>query len=179
MVSNCSPDNCGLSCQPCPLPTNAASTTCDGSTCGFVCNSGYQVKGNQCDPVWTTETSGTSNDLFAVWGSGSTDVYVVGDNATVRFYGSPAQELSETYQMSGMGKWSLRAAGDPNGIWGSGSSDLYTVGYFKPNGEITHWNGSWQVETLPANTPVLNAVWGSSSSDVYAVGSSGTILHGP
>ena len=39
-VSNSSTQTCGASCSPCPARTNATAT-CNGTACGFTCNSGF------------------------------------------------------------------------------------------------------------------------------------------
>ncbi|HEY0713187.1 MAG TPA: hypothetical protein VGF45_10975, partial [Polyangia bacterium] len=38
---------CGPTCQTCPIPDNAAPT-CDGTMCGFVCNTGFTKCGDSC-----------------------------------------------------------------------------------------------------------------------------------
>jgi len=105
---------------------------------------------------------------YAVWGSSSADVYVVGDNGTIMHSsGDPAS-------------WGQQQTGVPfalYGVWGSSASDVYAVG---TGGCILHSGGggasSWVART--SNTTVtLRAVWGSSAGDVYAVGDGGTILH--
>jgi hypothetical protein len=46
-VSNSSTKTCGKRCSPCPAPANGQAT-CDGSHCGFRCDSGYQRCGSRC-----------------------------------------------------------------------------------------------------------------------------------
>src|SRR6185369_9812958 len=40
--------SCGTLCSPCPAPPANAAGTCDGTTCGFACNSGYVRCGGGC-----------------------------------------------------------------------------------------------------------------------------------
>src|SRR3954452_23758168 len=48
-VSNTSVLTCGgTSCTPCPVPANGASSTCDGTSCGFTCTTGFHVCGDSC-----------------------------------------------------------------------------------------------------------------------------------
>jgi len=47
-VANSSTANCGpTACVPCPVPANA-SATCDGTSCGFSCNTGFTLVGGAC-----------------------------------------------------------------------------------------------------------------------------------
>lgn len=115
---------------------------------------------------WTAQTSYlTTRVLRGVWGSSSSDVYVVGEGGMI-FHGV------------GDGSWSEQNSGVFNvlyGIWGHGSADIYVVGR---SGTILHstGNGKWTAQAS-GTTAHLFAVWGSGSNDVYAVGSGGTILH--
>jgi hypothetical protein len=50
-ASNNSVNSCGAgsdSCSPCPKPTGASATSCDGTTCDFTCASGYHRCGKAC-----------------------------------------------------------------------------------------------------------------------------------
>ena len=47
-VSKNSIASCGTSCTPCPAPPANATATCNGTSCGFSCNSGYVVCGTAC-----------------------------------------------------------------------------------------------------------------------------------
>ncbi len=49
-VSNSAITSCGTSCSACPSTANG-TTTCDGSSCGVACASGYQRSGNACVDV--------------------------------------------------------------------------------------------------------------------------------
>ncbi len=46
-VANTSPASCGSSCKPCPAIANAEAT-CDGTTCGFACKSGFELCDGKC-----------------------------------------------------------------------------------------------------------------------------------
>jgi hypothetical protein len=83
------------------------------------------------DGIWSTQTLGSgvtqssgSAELWGVWGSGSGDVYVVGENGIMH--------------STGNGSWDEQQR--PVGarlyaIWGSGAADVYAVGQ---NGTILH-----------------------------------------
>jgi hypothetical protein len=104
------------------------------------------------------------NDLNAVWGSGSNDVFAVGDYGTILHYDGT--------------KWTIISSGTTEGlyaIWGSGSNDIFAVG---SRGKVLHYNGSaWTTMTSGINYNRLYGVWGSGPNDVFAVGEYGTILH--
>ena len=107
------------------------------------------------------------NDLYDVWGSSSSDVFVVGGGGTILHYDGS--------------EWTAMTSGTLNdlaGVWGSSSTDVFAVGW---QGTILHFNGSaWRTMTS-GTTMNLTGVWGSSSTDVFAVGGipqqKGTILH--
>ena len=147
--------------------------------------------------------SGTTADLYGVWGSSASDVFAVGagrDHPPLRRHDLEADDLGHH--------------GRPHAVWGSSASDVFAVGQV---GTILHYDGtSWKPMTsgttaapqrrvgelgerrlrrranrAPSSTTTaragsrmslghhraLTGVWGSSASDVFAVGCRGTILH--
>jgi photosystem II stability/assembly factor-like uncharacterized protein len=67
----------------------------------------------------------TKEGLNGVWGSSSSDVFVVGDGGTILHYDGSA--------------WSAMNSGTEesfNGVWGSSSSDVFAVG---SDGIILHY----------------------------------------
>jgi hypothetical protein len=117
---------------------------------------------------WISETSGTSGDLTAIWGSSAGELYAVGRT----------QDAKGLIMFSaGDGSWVQQFQGSMPllAIWGSDGHDIYAAGAL---GTILHstGDGSWSPEV--SNTPAsdLIAVWGSSRTDVYAA-STGTLLH--
>lgn len=112
---------------------------------------------------WNEQTSGTTNDLFAVWGDpNSTSVFAVGAAGTILRYDGSA--------------WQTQASGTTTtlrGVWGSSATDVFAIG---DNGTILHFDGvSWTPQTS-GTTQILRSVWGSSSNSVFAVGAAGTVL---
>lgn len=101
--------------------------------------------------------------LYGVWGSGPTDVWVVGDVGT-------------TLHWNGYG-WTASRRETPQAllaVWGSSASDVWGVG---THGTIRHWTGSvWSAIPSPTDQS-LRSVWGSGPGDVWAVGDQGVILH--
>jgi hypothetical protein len=59
-VSNNDVDTCGSACSPCPGMANG-SATCNGSTCGYSCNSGYRDCGGACAQCPADASSSTCN----------------------------------------------------------------------------------------------------------------------
>jgi len=116
-------------------------------------------------------TSGTTEGLRSVWGSGPRDVYAVGNKAALHFDGSLWSPIK-------LGT----APGDLNlfDVWGSGPKDVVMVGKFKKKdgktgGVIYQYDGTtWTSRELTKNsTDGLSAVGGSGKDEVYALGMKG------
>jgi hypothetical protein len=73
---------------------------------------------------WSAMSSGTTSDLYAVWGSSSSDVFAVGDYGTIPHYGPPAQAPPTA------------DAGGPYTVDEGGSVTLDGSGSFAPDGYI-------------------------------------------
>jgi hypothetical protein len=124
--------------------------------------------GGGTSATWTMELNlgfTTTSQVLGLWGSGSGDVYAVGEGGTI-------------YHSTGNGTWTSQTSGtsqDLSAVWGSGSGDVYAVG---ASGTVLHSTGTGTWTALASNTTQnLVGVWGSGSTDVYAVGAQGTILH--
>jgi len=117
------------------------------------------------------------NDLWAVWGSSSADVFAVGGppNGAPVIWHYDGSAWSNMYKLL---PWSPERAPSTNllGVWGSSSSDVYAVGGYELPLAL-HYDGSAWSPITPGNTPPgwLNGVWGASSSNLYAVGGAGAI----
>ncbi|HUH05204.1 MAG TPA: hypothetical protein VML75_24565 [Kofleriaceae bacterium] len=105
--------------------------------------------------------------LFGVWGSGPSDVHLVGGG----FQATGNAGVSAHFDGAG---WTRTDSGPAQvlfKVWGSGADDMWAVG---TGGTILHYDGtSW----TPAISPVddrLIAVWGTGASEVYAVGGDGS-----
>jgi hypothetical protein len=115
---------------------------------------------------WTTFPAGPSA-LFAIWGSGSRDVWAVGDaGAIVHFDGAAWSPLVVP----------AAAGAHLSAIWGSGPDDVWAVGTVNSAAVVLRWDGqTWSsVGCCGADiSPVgltLAAVAGSGPVDVWAVG---------
>ena len=118
-------------------------------------------------PKWrlqAVESLPRTADFYGVWGSSSSDAFVVGLDGVVLHYDGKV--------------WSEMESGttEPlHGVWGSSPADVFAVG---ESGTILHYNGAdWSPMKNPGVSTDLFAVWGSSQSDIYAVGELGTALH--
>jgi hypothetical protein len=128
-----------------------------------------------------------ASQLFAVWGSSSSDVYAGG-------FDNQSQAFMAHFDGTAWLRMALPAALNScpvqcmiRGLWGTSSSNIYAAiqGQVPPGGpRILHYDGvSWSgvitgvaaVDTLIFNGFVR--VWGSSASDVFVVGSRGWVLH--
>jgi len=119
--------------------------------------------------TWKTMNSGTTENLFAVWGTSHNDVYAVGSSGTILHY-----DGSNWSPMSTPTSASLEA------VWGTASNNVYASGV---DATMLRYDGSdWTAETLPSNDVHLTGgIWGSDADDIYAVGQyvsgEGVILH--
>jgi hypothetical protein len=113
--------------------------------------------------TWALQTSGTTEDLHAIWGTGPDDVFAVGGAGTILHFDgtSWAPQTSNTTQYL----W---------GISGTSDSDIYAVG---SGGTILHYDGNeWQNIPSPV-TRIITGVVAIAPNNVYAVGESGLLLH--
>ena len=108
-------------------------------------------------------SSGTTSDLFAIWGSGGSNVFAVGASGTIlRFDGAT---------------WNALASGTSNvlySVWGSSANHVFAVG---AAGVILHFDGANWTPMISGTDNALRGVWGTSADNVYAVGDQGAILH--
>lgn len=99
----------------------------------------------------------------AVWGSGPTNVFVVGDETILQFDGE---------------RWNSKSPGsvrDLWDVWGSGPNDVFALSY---SGYIlrfdgTRWRPSYTAptdKTWRAEGNWLTGIWGSDSNNVIAAG---------
>jgi len=120
--------------------------------------------------VWERmDTAGLwMNDIYAVWGFSSSDVYVVGKlGGFAHFDGEEWSRISlpQTTE-SGYALYD---------IWGTSAADLFIAG--RPDSRLLHSEGNdWMImDNLSDNT--IYGLWGFSGNNVLAVGNYGEILH--
>ncbi len=139
--------------------------------------------------AWTRPDSGTTADLWWVFGFEGGPVYFAGaDGTVIKHEGGVSEAMSTGVSVTLFG------------IWGSSVSDLYAVGFDNDGGDpgaVLHFNGAaWsKVSGLPASVDDDSdffkvwgrsaddraGVWGAaeppSSKDVWVVGRKNLILH--
>jgi hypothetical protein len=100
-------------------------------------------------------------DLRAIWGSGPSDIWVVGDRPVALHYDGQAwNEVPLGVPLNGA---------NLNAVWGSGPRDIFAVG---DNGTILHYDGTrWARQNAPTSNELV-AVAGRSATEVYALAQS-------
>ena len=199
-----------------PGPTDAGADASDASLTKPTCTKqGWchtvvpdaqtlrDVWGDGQGTVWTVSTQGNilrwdgkawvqsyaaGTALYAVWGSGPTDLWVGGANGLLHGTGTSPSTIT----------WTAVPASVPvYSIWGTGAADVWAVGYTAVpassfnGGRILHYAGpgagpdpdtDWTSDPVSTELPGrFNKVWGTGADDVWVAGdtgySSGRALH--
>ena len=165
-------DGSTLSLQPCDgcAPAEAAPMGCgiwgDSATSMMAVGvNGFAWKFVPATAGWrVTSPTGTTFDLWDVWGTSPTNVYAVGESGTILRYEGTAWS-----QESG-----VPTSQSLNGVWGTSPTDIYAVGDY---GTIVHFDGaSWTAQNS-GTLEHLHGIWGLRPNEIYVVGYGGTILH--
>jgi hypothetical protein len=101
---------------------------------------------------------------MAVWGSGPSDVFAVGDLGVILHYDGTA--------------WHPMASGTTRvllEVWGRSAHDVYASGR---GGVMLHFDGSGWTPVEGAPFDVLSAVWGTSTH-LYTTGLVGRVFRDP
>ena len=152
--------------------------------------------------TWTAQTSGTSSNLNAVWGSSANSVWAVGASGTILFWDGTtwaaqnsgiSTSISAVWGASSTTVWAGGSGGTilttTNGgttwstqatvasvvlsIWGTATNSVWAVG---TSGGIFFYNGATWATQISGTTVNLAAVWGTAANSIWAVGVNGTIL---
>ncbi len=124
--------------------------------------------------AWSKIDTGTTGDLWWVWESSPTSIWIVGEGGRV-LHGDT----------SGFVEAVLDADVTLFGIWGSSDSDVWAVGGDINQGHdaavLFHFDGdAWTQADLPATAAAKIAMyklWGTASDDVWACGMGGVLIH--
>jgi hypothetical protein len=116
------------------------------------------------------DVMGVSTYFYDIWGSSSSDVFIVGESK-IPFEGGCVAHYNGatwTFQITESNTFF-------NGIWGFSGSDVYAVGGGFDY-DVYHYNGvTWSpMSSLPIG---LRQVWGTSPTDIFASGAVGKIFH--
>jgi hypothetical protein len=115
-----------------------------------------------------------TNQLFDVWASSPSDVWVVGDEVV----GAGLQAIILHFDGSTWTTSYTEAIQDFGRIWGSGPDDVWAAGL----GDTVHYDGhSWSKGGPTSSTVGAFGVWGTGPSDVWAWGAdanaNGSLFH--
>ena len=150
---------------------------------------------------WTCHESGTTADLFAVFGIGD-EAFAAGDNgAAVHFDGADwsataSGTSNDLYALWGAAADDVWAVGDQGDaahwdgdawtpvdiagaydlfdLWGFAANDVWAVGY---SSDVFHWDGGAWTEVETGTSDTILSIWGAASDDIWAVAEHGTLLH--
>jgi hypothetical protein len=115
-------------------------------------------------------TSGTTDTLFAIWGSGPTQIWAAGQAGTIITNSGGATWTAQASGTTNDLRW-LWAGTAPTGYTG----DAYAVG---DAGTIQHFNGTQWSPMWSGVTTTLRTVYGISPTNVYVGGDNGVVLIG-
>ncbi|MCD4654085.1 hypothetical protein K8T06_09125 [bacterium] len=110
--------------------------------------------------VWEPAISGTDHNLHAVWGSGSSDVYAVGEDHILHWNGV---------------MWSTETVSENllQGIWGTGPDNVYITG----GSTVLHGNHlGWSQTNIPEVSGLAD-IWGTSDQNIYVLANDGKYVH--
>ena len=121
---------------------------------------------------WGMQTSNTTNTLFAVWGSSTSNVFAVGDKGVILHTTNAGVGVTPTWTKTIQGSSQLTS------IWGSSDADLY-IGGAAPAVILHSTDGgaTWTSTTPPTSAIGIFAVSGRAANDVYAVGATGGVIY--
>jgi len=139
-------------------------------------NAGYEAIVLHFDgSAWHELPPGGTDSFWWVYGSGPTDVWMVGEKGRITHWdGTSFVEVAPRLTTATLyGVW----AASPTDAWAVGGTP--EGGTAAPNDIVLHWDGTaWSPSPLPmALGRTLFKVWGTSSADLYAVGEAATVWH--
>jgi len=118
---------------------------------------------------WHLVPMNKNDTLYAVWGSGPTNIFAVGAKGTIVHFNGLKPTLLGWFKSMNTGVSSTL-----HGIWGSGPRDVFAVG---EGGSVLHNDGQgWKTQT-PGITSSFRTVWGTGFSNVFALGEFGTVMN--
>lgn len=139
-------------------------------------NEGFEAMVIHFDGVsWRELAPGGQDTFWWVSGSGSDDVWMVGENGRATHYDGASFTEFATGTTATL--WGVMAFAKDD-AWAVGGTPEGTAA--EEDDVVLHWDGaSWSRVTLPGEPRrrSLFKVWGTSSNDLYVVGEYGTIWH--
>lgn len=135
---------------------------------------------------WTELPAIEGMNPRAVWGSGATDLHVVGSRTEI-VDNPDGSAMSVSHVVAARSSdgttWTLSTpavkANDEGyghllAVWGSGPTDVFAAG---TRGTVIRFDAANWAEMNSATTENLNALSGTGGADVFAVGEAGAIVH--
>jgi hypothetical protein len=128
--------------------------------------------------AWSHVAAVRWRTLHDVWGSGSSNVWGVGDKGELVRWDGTAWTLfrydGTSVAAKGLGDFDTPARSySLQAVWGTAANNVFAVG---DSGMVLRYNGTaWTRMTTPT-TARLTDVWGSGASDVYATTASGQLI---
>jgi hypothetical protein len=130
--------------------------------------------------------AGAAKDFLSIWGSSSSDIWVLANGATDGSYAESKDQINALIHWDGNrwsnGPWwtSTWPISSPvptynlKSVWGTGSDDVWVVGEL---GAVARFDGhGWSAVACPSSATLMS-IWGRDRDDLWAVGTRGTILH--
>lgn len=120
--------------------------------------------------TFTPQSSGTTEDLWGVWGAAPDDLWAVGGSGQkgavptlLHFDGAGwSASVTPTLQKANVNAFFK--------VWGTSASNVYVVGQ---RGTVLHNDGaSWKEELVGASDDLIS-LWGTDAQHVFAVGGRG------
>lgn len=98
----------------------------------------------------------TEETLYSVWGSGSNDIYIVGQNDTILHFDGLSWQLTS----SGINIYFYD-------VWGNNANSVFVVG---DSGTVLNYDGvNWQTKNIDTNEYLIG-IWGINMEDVFVSG---------
>jgi hypothetical protein len=146
----------------------------DGSIVWAVSEEGHVLRWD--GQKWNVHAKGLGA-LYAIWGSGPTDIWIGGERGV--HHGTGASSQAVVFEP-------VDAPGDPAipilSIWGTGPGDVVAVGGhisnedFLPHSRVLRRGGAapdWELDPISAESIVLKRVWGSTATGTWIAGDEG------
>lgn len=109
------------------------------------------------------------NNVNAIWGASSSDIWAVGDNGLLLHYDGMVWSAS--------GNVGDLTTANLYGVFGTSSTDVWAAG---DSGTLLHFDGkAWAAspQSTIVSTQTLRGLWASAPNDYWAVGLNAAILH--
>ena len=125
--------------------------------------------GSICAGGWKKMITGTTSDLYAVWGTSAKFVFAAGAGGTLLVF----QGLAWSPVPVAKGKSGVIL----RDVWGTGPTNIFAVGSYDYSASqrkalVLRWNGTkWSGEEMGVSASIgLRSVWGTSTTSIFAVG---------